>query len=212
MKLQLALDTCTTEEALNIVKEVYDFVDIVEVGTPIIIQYGMNPVRTLKKAYPEKTILADTKIMDAGEYEATLAFEAGADIVTVMGITHDKTIEGAVKAAKEFDGKILADMMMVSNLEERAKQLIELGVHHVCVHVGVDAQSTESPFESLKRIQSAVGSEFCAIAGGINRTSITQVTDYQPGIVIVGNGITGQADRRESARVINTFLNETYKF
>lgn len=208
MKLQLALDTCNTEEALNIIQKVYDFVDIVEVGTPIIIHYGMEPVRILKNAYPEKTILADVKIMDAGEYEAKIAFESGADIVTVMGVTHDKTIEGAVKAASEFGGKILADMMTVKNLEERAKQLLELGVHYICVHVGVDAQSTESPFESLKRIQKAVGSEFCAIAGGINQTSVTQVLDYLPGIVIVGNGITGQMDQRESASMIYKLLNE----
>jgi 3-hexulose-6-phosphate synthase len=208
MKLQLALDTCNTEEALNIVQEVYDFVDIVEVGTPIIIQYGMEPVRTIKNTYPEKTILADVKIMDAGEYEAKIAFESGADIVTVMGITHDKTIEGAVKAATEFGGSILADMMTVKNLEERAKQLLDLGVHYVCVHVGVDAQSTESPFESLERIQKAVGPEHCAIAGGINQSSVARVLDYQPGIVIVGNGITGQTDQRESASVIYKLLNE----
>jgi len=30
-------------------------------------------------------VLADLKIMDAGEHEANLAFEAGADIVTVLG-------------------------------------------------------------------------------------------------------------------------------
>ncbi|TWT25414.1 3-hexulose-6-phosphate synthase [Planomicrobium sp. CPCC 101110] len=208
MKLQLALDTCNTEEALNIVQEVYDFVDIVEIGTPLIIRYGMEPVRTIKIAYPEKTILADVKIMDAGEYEAKIAFESGADIVTVMGVTHDNTIEGAVKAAKEFGGEIVADMMAVQNLEERAKQLLKLGVHYVCIHVGVDAQSTESPFESLEKIQKAIGSQFCAIAGGINQNSVERVLDYQPGIVIVGNGITGQTNRHESASVIFKLLNE----
>jgi len=35
--------------------------------------------------------------MDAGEGEARLAFEAGADVVTVMAVAHDETILGAVR-------------------------------------------------------------------------------------------------------------------
>ena len=43
---------------------------------------------------------ADLKIMDAGEHEANLAFNAGADIVTVLGVAHDETIRGVVRAAR----------------------------------------------------------------------------------------------------------------
>ena len=38
--------------------------------------------------------------MDAGEHEANLAFNAGADIVTVLGVAHDETIRGVVRAAR----------------------------------------------------------------------------------------------------------------
>ena len=39
-------------------------------------------------------VLCDAKIMDAGAYEAQLAYDAGADYVTVLGITDDLTIKG----------------------------------------------------------------------------------------------------------------------
>ncbi|MDQ1004887.1 3-hexulose-6-phosphate synthase [Neobacillus niacini] len=206
MKLQIALDTCNQKEALAILHDVADFIDVIEVGTPMIIEYGMEPVRAISKEFPNKLVLADTKIMDAGEYEADIAFKAGAQIVTVMGITHDETIKGAVKAAKNGNGKILADMMCVQNLEERAKELVELGVDYICVHTAFDVQDKQSPFDSLSKVQNMVGSQHSAIAGGINIHSVDKVIPFKPEIMIVGNGITGQDDRRKTAKMIKQLL------
>ncbi|QCJ44492.1 3-hexulose-6-phosphate synthase [Bacillus sp. S3] len=206
MKLQLALDTCDTKEALAILHDVAEYIDVIEVGTPMIIDYGMEPVRVISQEFPTKSVLADTKIMDAGEFEAEIAFKAGAQIVTVMGITHDETIKGAVRAAKNRNGKILADMMCVQNVEERAKELLELGVDYICVHTAFDVQDTQSPFDTLSRVQRTVGSQYTAIAGGITIHSVDKVVPFQPEIVIVGNGITGQDDRKESAKRIKQLL------
>ncbi|MCM3693905.1 3-hexulose-6-phosphate synthase [Neobacillus niacini] len=208
MKLQLALDTCNTEEALQIVGEVENSIDIVEIGTPMIIEYGMEPVRKVSEQYPNKLVIADTKIMDAGEFEADIAFNAGASIVSVMGITHDETIKGAVKAAKKANGKVLADMMCVTNLEKRAIELVELGVDYICVHTAHDVQATQSPFASLAKVQRSVGSERCAIAGGINEESINNVIEFKPEIVIVGNGITGQKNKAVAAKKISDILHD----
>ena len=49
MKLQIALDDLTMEEALVLMDKVQDFVDIIEIGTPFIYEYGMEAVRTMKK-------------------------------------------------------------------------------------------------------------------------------------------------------------------
>jgi 3-hexulose-6-phosphate synthase len=206
LKLQIALDTCDTQEALTILHDISEYIDVIEVGTPMIIDYGMEPVRAISKEFPNKLVLADTKIMDAGEFEADIAFKAGAQIVTVMGITHNETIKGAVKAAKKAKGKILADMMCVQNLEERSKELVELGVNYICVHTAFDVQDTQSPFESLSRVQNTVGSEHTAIAGGLNIHSVDKVVPFKPEIMIVGNGITGQEDRKESAKNIKKLL------
>ncbi|AZO94143.1 3-hexulose-6-phosphate synthase [Halocella sp. SP3-1] len=199
MKLQIALDTVSMQQAVNIIKKVHKYIDIVEVGTPMIIDFGMEAVKIIKKTFPDILVLADTKIMDAGEYEAKMVFEAKADIVTVMGITHVETILGVVKAASEVNKMVLADMMCVKNLEERAKRLVEIGVDYICVHTAVDVQATENPYDELARIQKTVGSKRCAIAGGITIDSINKVVDYKPEIVIVGGGITGQKNKKEVA-------------
>ena len=73
MKLQLALDTFDLDTALDVAERARDYVDIIEIGTPFILEYGMEAVRRFRRAFPEKEILADTKIMDAGRLEVTAA-------------------------------------------------------------------------------------------------------------------------------------------
>ncbi len=52
MKLQLALDLTTPEEALAMVAELADLIDIVEIGTPMLMRYGLATVETMKNAFP----------------------------------------------------------------------------------------------------------------------------------------------------------------
>ena len=47
----------------------------------------LNLVRELRSRFPDKLILVDLKTMDAGEYEATPFYAAGADICTVLGVS-----------------------------------------------------------------------------------------------------------------------------
>ena len=88
MKLQLALDDIPLAAVLALVEHVRAYIDIIEVGTPFLYAEGLAAVRELRRRFPEKEILADMKIMDAGEYETRQALAAGADYVTVLGVTH----------------------------------------------------------------------------------------------------------------------------
>lgn len=96
MELQLALDLVNIPEAKEVVAEVAEFIDIVEIGTPVVINEGLHAVKAIKEAFPHLRVLADLKIMDAGGYEVMKASEAGADIITVLGVSDDSTIKGAV--------------------------------------------------------------------------------------------------------------------
>ena len=77
MKLQLALDEMKTEEAVKLVEKVEDYIDIIEIGTPICLDAGNDAVARLKKEFPDKEVLADCKIMDGGYLEAENAIKAG---------------------------------------------------------------------------------------------------------------------------------------
>ena len=168
MKLQLALDLVNIPEGIALVKEVESYIDIVEIGTPIIINEGLHAVKAMKEAYPNLQVLADLKIMDAGGYEIMKAAEAGADLITVLGASNDMTLKGAVEEAKKQNKEVLVDMINVPNLEQRAREVDALGVDYICVHTGYDLQAVgQSPFEDLKTIKAAVKNAKTAVAGGI---------------------------------------------
>ena len=50
MKLQLAMDVIGMEEAVRLVGTIADVIDIVEIGTPMIVKDGMLPVQAMKQA------------------------------------------------------------------------------------------------------------------------------------------------------------------
>ena len=64
--LQVALDHSDLPSAIKAIKTVGDIVDIIEVGTILILQAGDQAVRCIRAMYPDKTIVADTKCADAG--------------------------------------------------------------------------------------------------------------------------------------------------
>ncbi|WP_201783316.1 orotidine 5'-phosphate decarboxylase / HUMPS family protein [Hymenobacter sp. AT01-02] len=99
-KLQVAIDLLTTKDALELAGKVAPYIDIIELGTPLIKSEGLAVITAMKQAFPDKLVFADFKTADAGELEADMAFKAGADYITILGATGNATIEGAVKAAK----------------------------------------------------------------------------------------------------------------
>ncbi|GIP58938.1 3-hexulose-6-phosphate synthase [Paenibacillus sp. FSL W8-0186] len=209
MKLQLALDLVGIPGAIEVVKQVEQYVDIVEIGTPIIINEGLHAVKALKEAFPNVTVLADLKIMDAAGYEVMKAAEAGADIVTILGVAEDASIQGAVAEAKKQGKQILVDMIAVKNLAERTAQIDAFGVDYICVHTGYDLQAEgQNSFEDLRTIKSVVKNAKVAVAGGIKLATLPEVIAVKPDLVIVGGGITGQADLAAAAAEMQKLIKQ----
>ena len=72
--VQVALDFVDLPRAIEIAREaVAGGVDWVEAGTPLIKAEGLDAVRELKAAFPDKLIFADLKTMDAGRIEVEYA-------------------------------------------------------------------------------------------------------------------------------------------
>jgi len=203
MKLQLALDDIKFDDAVELVGKVRNYVDIVEVGSPFIIDRGMDPVKKFKELYPELEVLADTKIMDAGEYEAELTYLAGADYCTVLGATDTLTIKGCLEAAEKYNKKVFVDMICVKNVEERVAEIEAAGVNCIGVHTGVDLQAAGvTPLDDLKRIKGASKHSLISVAGGINVNTVNKYMEAGADIVIVGGGINHAADPVAAAKAL----------
>lgn len=209
MKLQLALDLVNIPQAIEVVKEVEAFIDIVEIGTPVINKEGLKAVAEIKAAFPNLEVLADVKIMDAAAYEVSNA-AAGADIVTILAQAEDSSIKGAVEEAKKQGKKILVDMIAVKDIKTRAAELDELGADYICVHTGYDLQAEgKDSFEDLRTIKSVVKNAKTAIAGGIKLETLPEVIKAQPDLIIVGGGITSKENKGAEAEKIQKMMKES---
>lgn len=209
MKLQLALDLVNIPEAIELIKEVEEYIDIVEIGTPVINKEGLKAVAEVKAAYPNLEVLADLKIMDAAGYEVGNASAAGADIITILAQAEDSSIKGAVEAAKKLGKKILVDMIAVKDIKTRAAELDLMGVDYICVHTGYDLQAEgKDSFADLRTIKSIVKNAKTAIAGGIKLETLPEVITAQPDLIIVGGGITSKDDKKAEAAQIQKLIKE----
>ncbi|MFE0561164.1 3-hexulose-6-phosphate synthase [Priestia megaterium] len=209
MKLQLALDLVNIQEAIELVKEVEEHIDVVEMDTPVVINEGLKSVKEVKAAFPNLTVLADLKIMDAAGYEVSQASAAGADIITILGTAADDSIKGAVEEAKKQGKQILADIIAVKDIAARAKELDELGVDYIWVHTGYDLQAVgKNSFEDLSTIKSVVKNAQTAIAGGIKLETLPEVIKQHPDLIIVGGGITNKEDKKATAREMKKLIEQ----
>ena len=203
MKLQIAIDVFKMADGLDLVKRVAPYVDIIEMGTPFIIDYGMESVRQFSAAFPEKEILADEKIMDGGFHETELAIKAGAEYVTVLAVTDDLTIKGCLEATQKYGKQLVVDFIGVDNLADRVKQVEALGVDVLAVHTGTDRQAAGfTPLDDLKIMKATATRAKIAVAGGVSSKTAAEYAALDPDIIIVGGAIANAEDPVEEARKI----------
>ncbi|GAB4544730.1 MAG: 3-hexulose-6-phosphate synthase [Anaerolineae bacterium] len=199
-RLQLALDG-TLERSLQVLAAARPYIDIAELGTPLIYREGISAAKQVRALYPDLTILADFKIMDAGEEEAAIAFEAGCNLVTVLAVTQDATMQGALRSAQKYGKALVADLMGVSDLVGRARDLQAMGCQYLAVHLAHDLQgAAASPVEPLQQLRQQLPQAALAVAGGIKLPMLDDVLQLGPEIVIVGSAIAGSNDPAAAAR------------
>lgn len=206
-KLQLALDVLPMEQALALTEAVRDHVERIELGTPFVLEYGMEAVRRFRARFPEKELLADLKIMDAGALEAGAAFAAGADLVTVLAVTDRSTMRACVETAERYHKAIVADMICVEEPERVAEELEAMGVYGIAVHTGVDQQARgRTPLEDVQRLRPVLRRAELSVAGGIRRDTVGEYCRAGAQVLIVGGAIASAADPVAEALAIHNIL------
>jgi len=205
--LQVALDLLDLRRALQIAREsVEGGADWLEVGTPLIKSEGIQAVREFRKTFPQATIIADMKIADTGATEVEMAAKAGANVVCILADADNSVIAEAVRAARKYGIKLMADLINTPDPLTRSVQLESLGIDFICAHAGIDQQMTGR--DSLELLTSLRGQITVpvAVAGGIDAEKAAEAIHRGAQIVIVGGWIIRSADVIASTRNIRTAL------
>ncbi|MFS0637387.1 3-hexulose-6-phosphate synthase [Mesobacillus foraminis] len=198
MKIQLALDRMTIPEAVGMAGKVAQSVDWIEVGTSLIKEFGVDSVKEMKRAFPDKVIVADIKTIDNARYEFELCFEAGADVATVMGVSPLVTIDACMEVAGRYGRMVMIDLLNSS--EEQQRELLKYKDAIFCEHVSKDQQEEMGAKNQGRGCSTFSGERMVAVAGGITLSSLVQLQrTLKPEVVIVGSAITKSKNPSESA-------------
>ncbi len=174
--LQLALDHSSLEDAQRDVTLLKDSVDIVEAGTILCLNEGLGAVKALREQCPNKIIVADWKVADAGE---TLA-----------------TVEKGHAMAQRCGGEIQIELFGNWTLDD-ARDWHRIGVRQAIYHRGRDAQASgqqwgEADLARMKAL-SDIGLEL-SITGGITPADLPLFKDIRVKAFIAGRALAGAAN------------------
>lgn len=201
--LQCALDYISLPKALVMAYQVAPEVDIIEVGTPLCKAAGIEAVRAMREICPDKLILADLKTPDVGGLEAAMAFDAGADMMTVIGGATLATVEQALAVAHERGKQVLMELTGVRDILERAVEWRQIGVERIVYHREWDAQSAGRIWEEADKvtIRKLIDLGFkVTVTGGLTRELLPFFADLPVSVLISGRSIREAEDPRTAAR------------
>lgn len=200
--LQIAMDYISTPPALAMAMRVAPEVDIIEIGTPLCKASGLEAIRSMREIMPDKLILADFKSPDVGGLEAKMAFDAGADMMTVIGGAALATVEQALDMARKMGKQMLMELTGVRDIIARAKEWRQIGVERMVYHRGWDEQTANRQWVEDDRtmIRQLIDMGFkITVTGGITTEKLPFFQSLPVSVVICGRGIRETADPRAAA-------------
>lgn len=176
-----------------------DLVDIVEVGTLLILREGLSSVRVVRALAPTHPILADVRIAEAGGPIARLSFEAGADWVSMVAGASESTVKEVCRVARKYGGEVQIELG--ENPDPKKIPLwADEGVQHVIVHRTRDAAQTTWSDEQIDRIAELSTYGFTVtVTGGVTVEDASRLAPTAADIIIVGRGIVEADSPREAA-------------
>jgi 3-hexulose-6-phosphate synthase len=222
MKLQLTIDHGKDYEILALLEKLGHEVDIVEIGYPVLVTYGLTLVEEIHKRQPDVPLCVDAKVFHGGTGVTQRCFDAGASYVSVLSAAPDPVITKMVNKAKGYGGKIICDMSApVNRVARRTAEVDELGVDYVMIptcylpdfdydletHRGLWPFAPKiRPLDLARTVKRNLRHAKLGVNTGINEANIREVVALEPELVLVGRGILDAADRVEAARRLKRYM------
>lgn len=211
--LQLALDTFDLPSALAPMQKAQAHIDVVEAGTILCYAEGMHAVRALRALYPDKILLADVRIAEAGSIIAKLAFDAGADWVTVVSGATPATMEVVLKEARSRGRDVQLELIDGWTWAQAADWRA-LGIEQVIAHRSRDGEALgdlswkPGDFDEMRRLAD-LGFKV-TVAGGVEVADVPRFAGVPIHVFTVGRAIRAAADPAVAAAAFQEAIAATY--
>jgi 3-dehydro-L-gulonate-6-phosphate decarboxylase len=206
--LQLALDHTSLSAALHDVTLLQEHVDIVEAGTLLCLTEGLSALKSLRTHCPDKIIVADWKVADAGEILVQQALSAGANWMTVICAAPLATVEKSHWQAQSLGGEIQIELFGNWTLDD-AREWYRLGVRQAIYHRGRDAQASGQAWgrDDLNRMKalSDIGLAL-SVTGGLTPTDLVLFKDINVKVFIAGRALANAPQPQQAAQAFHDSL------
>jgi 3-dehydro-L-gulonate-6-phosphate decarboxylase len=212
-KLQIALDTYDLPSALSPLQKAAAHIDVIECGTILCLAEGMHAVRVIRSLFPDKLILADVRIVEAGSLISKMAFDAGADWVSVVSGATLNTIEAVIKEARKRNGDVQIELIDGWTWEQ-AQQWRALGIQQVITHRSRDGEAkgeltwSQRDFDEICRLTD-LGFKV-TVTGGVKPADVPLFAGVPVYVFIAGRGIYAAIDPAAAAQQFKTAIETTF--
>lgn len=213
-KLQLALDMFDLPSALAPLQKAHEYIDVIEVGTILCLSEGMHAVRAIKALYPNKPVLADVRIAEAGSIISKLCFDAHADWVSVVSGAAPASAEVVLKEARAR-GRDMQIELSDGWTWAQVEHWRELGVEQIITKRSRDGEAQgdlswkEGDIEIIRKLHD-MGYKV-SVAGGVTAEDVDRFKGVPVYIFIVGRAIAKAPDPAAAAKTFQDAISKTYE-
>lgn len=195
VKLGVFFGALDLDSVLSIASEVAHCVDLFCVGSSLIKKEGIRAIRGLTAGFPEREIFADLRASAGAKEEVSMAFESGADLVSVSVTASDKECLEAIGLTQTFGGKAVLDLYGAPDAVAASKRALDLGFDYIYFSAegGISRQ-----YEVYRRVANSARLPLI-VDGELEFRDFARVSKLLPSIVAIGKQITEATDPASAA-------------
>ena len=206
--LQIALDTESLEQAFDVLSGGLDeVVDIIEVGTMLMLMEGMHAVRIMRAAYPQKLMVADFKL--AVTHFGPKVLEGNTQFATVFSPAREDIKKAILEQATER-GQTAQLELYGDWTFEQLQTWREMGYEHIIYQRPRYRTGpwTQEDVDTLKKICD-MGFQVTA-TGGVSYNDLDLLAGLPLFAIICGRSIRNAVNPVEEARRVQARIAELW--
>ncbi|MBR2558524.1 MAG: orotidine-5'-phosphate decarboxylase [Methanobrevibacter sp.] len=170
--LILALDVMSESEAVEICRQLTDYIDTIKIGYPLALAEGLEIINKLKGEFGYQ-VICDFKVADIDATNSKICdetFKAGADAIICHGFVGSDSVKACLDVADKYEKELFlltemshpgARMFLQKNADAIAQMGVEMGIKNYV------APATR--LDRLSDIRNIVGEDAYIISPGVGK-------------------------------------------
>lgn len=207
MKLQISFNTTNLHHALATAQEIADYADIIELGTLLLLNNGIEAVQEFRNTFPNKPLLIDAKIVNHGKEIIALLQKHDVDWVSLMAGTDKSIIHATCSAAATSKTKIMLDLLDSGSLAQSALEAKSLGAEAIKFHHPYGNNDLFAFTEKWELVRDN-SSLPVFVSAKITRENITAIARLNPYGIVIGSAIIDAENPSKEAEFFYNICNK----